>query len=121
MKCSHLAATACLAAMLGSAAVSAQAPPSMPPTTPPASAAAKAAELPMKPFWRLFEGQRSVPGVVLRSKLPPDSTKPDSARRFLCSTPVLPADAGLDRRIYLPPPGTKARFTIRTIQPVTCH
>jgi hypothetical protein len=117
MQCSHLVAAGCLVTMLGSGALSAQAPPVAPPTLAPAAAS----QLPMKPFLRLFEGQRSVPGVVRRSKLPSDSTKPDSARRFLCSTPVLPADEGLDRRIYLPRPDTKVRFTIRTIQPVTCR
>jgi hypothetical protein len=118
MQCSHLAAAACVVTLLGSTAVSAQAPPS----TPRTPAAREAAEQPMKPFWRLFERQRSEGGAPVRIALPPpsDFARPNSSRRFICSTPVLPADAGIDRRIHLPEADTKWRFTMPTIQPV-CH
>ena len=118
MQCSHLAAAACVVTLLGSTAVSAQTPPS----TPPTPAAREAAELPMKSFWRLFERQRSEVGPPVRIALPPppDFARPNSSRRFICSPPVLPADAGIDRQIHIPETGTTSRFTMRTIQPV-CH
>jgi len=48
----------------------------------------------------------------------PNTLRPNSARRFICNTPVLPADDSIDPRFDLRPPDTATRFTMRTVPPL---
>jgi hypothetical protein len=71
-----------------------------------------------KPFSRLFGEQVPAATVAPRFDMRPDVTRPSSARRFICSTPVLPADPALDPMFVVPPPMTITRFTMRIVPPL---
>jgi hypothetical protein len=107
MPCSRLAATTCLATLIGSTAMSAQAPPSQ----SPRRAAVETAQLPMKPFWRLFK-------QTIEDK--PLGPTPSLAPRQICGMKVWPADPQIDRRFEVPLRDTTTRFTILTV-PVLCR
>jgi hypothetical protein len=72
-----------------------------------------------KPFSRLFEQQTPLATVPPRVQIQRDF-RPNSARRFICTTPVLPADPTLDRRIVKAPADTTTQFTLRIVPP-TCR
>ena len=121
MHSSRLTATGCLVAFMGATALSAQAP--MPTPQPPAIV--EPDRLPMKPFSRLFDQQRSEAAAALRSRMrtdfgQQDFGRPNSSRRFFCTGLVLPGDPKIDPAIALPPPATATRFTMQVVQP-SCH
>jgi hypothetical protein len=121
MQCSRFAAAGCLVTLLGSGAVSAQTPA---PTPPAPGASSRATGLSFKPFGRLFEQRRSdaaAPfGPMVRPTFTrPNAVRPNSSRRFICTTPVLPADAAaIDPKFELPLPDTATRFTMRIVPPI---
>jgi hypothetical protein len=108
------AAIATAATVSAQTAPGAQAMPAMPELT---------AKLSEKPYSRLFEKQQlsdlerqlSQPAPALQLKM-----RPNSARRFICGMPVLPADSSLDPGIARPLADTATRFTMR-ILPMLCR
>jgi hypothetical protein len=129
MRQSNLVAATVLAAALAAAATaSAQARPDA--QTKPSSPTA-APGLSSKPYSQLFERQRSEASEALRATVRsnfklPDSARfkrPDSARRFICGTPVLPADSAIDPRFERPlrPFDATTRFSMRVVTPTACH
>jgi hypothetical protein len=114
MRRSSVAATTAMAAAIaGAVAVSAQGKPEAP--VKPA-AAQQVPSLSTKPYSRLFEQQRSEAAAALWSKM-----KPNSARRFICGTPVLPADSAIDPKFEMRPRDTTTRFSLRVVAPGQCH
>jgi hypothetical protein len=81
-----------------------------------------AAKLSEKPYSRLFDKQQlsdlerqlSQPAAALQLKM-----RPNSARRFICGMPVLPADSSLDPKFAVPLRDTTTRFTMRLV-PTPC-
>ena len=104
-----VAAAVLAAAIAGPATVAAQTPPGAPSTPathhPPPGLSAK-------PYSRLFDQQLAKASEALRSRM-----RPNSARRFICGTPVLPADSTIDPKFEKPLPDTTTRFTIRVVPP----
>ena len=122
MRQSNLVAATVLAAALAAAATaSAQARPDA--QTKPSSPTA-APGLSSKPYSQLFERQRSEASEALRATMRSNFKRPDSARRFICGTPVLPADSAIDPRFEwrpLRPHDATTRFSMRVVTPTTCH
>jgi hypothetical protein len=114
-----VAAAVLTVAVAGAATVSAQ--------TTPGSLARPATRqlapgLSDKPFARLFAQKKPLPTVRPRLEVRPDRpdfTRPNSARNFICSTPVLPADPTLDPGMEKAPADTTTQFTLRIVPP-TC-
>ena len=130
MQCSHLAAAGCFVALIGSAALSAQAP-SPTPRRPAADAPARLLLQPSTPIdpafeqrladqlrsmSRLFAQTEADGGTSLRQKAPTPSLAP----RQICGIKVLPADSSLDPKFESPLRDTKTQFAIRTV-PVLCR
>jgi hypothetical protein len=112
----RIVATAILtAAIAGAETLSAQTPSGTPPRSAPRQLAPGLSE---KPFSRLFDQQMSDTTAAARARMRENFTRPNSARRFICGTPVLPADPTIDRRSVIPPPATGTRFTMRVFPPV---
>jgi hypothetical protein len=120
----RLAAAGWIVTLLAPTAVSAQ-PPG--PGSPQAGGIGTGRE-PMKAFGRLFdprapEARAAVPLTPRRElthldALPP--AHPNSARRFICTMIVLPADSSLDPTFEKPILDRTTRFTMRIVQP-SCH
>ena len=120
MRQSHLVGASVLAAALAAATatVSAQAKPEAQ-TQPVAPQLAPG--LPAKPYLRLFEQQQSKAAAALRSQMRSSFMRPNSARRFICGTPVLPAESAVDPTFEMRPPATTTRFSMRFVAPGQCH
>ena len=101
------AATAVAAAIAGAVTVAAQ--PSPQAQAKPA-APRLAPELSTKPYSRLF-GQPQI-STTARSDV-----RPNSARRFICTMPILPADSALDPKFETPLHDTTTRFSMRVVEP----
>jgi hypothetical protein len=117
MRRSHIVAATILAAALVTAATaSAQARLEAPvkPATPQF-----APGLSSKPYSRLFDQRLSQARSALQFQM--RSMTPNSARRFICSTPVLPADSALDPKFEMRPRDTTTRFSMRVVAPGQCH
>ena len=115
MPCSRLAAAGCLVMLLGPTAGSAQAQGPPPP-------AVGTDRQPMKALWRLFDQHLSEPAAALQPRLRPDSLRldpprPDSARRFICSIVVLPAEPRIDPTFEQPLRDRTTRFTLLVASP----
>jgi hypothetical protein len=100
------------AALAGATTVSAQSAPGAP--TRPA-APQLAPRLSSKPYARLFDQHLSGATAAVRSM-----TRPDSARRFICSMPVLPSDAAIDPT-FERQPDTTTHFSMRMVPPPVCR
>lgn len=111
-----VAATVLAAALAAGATASAQARPEAQakPATPQL-----APGLPTKPYSRLFDQQLSEARAALQLQM--RSITPNSARRFICGTPVLPADSAIDPRFEMRPRDTTTRFSMRVVAPGQCH
>ena len=112
-----VAATVLAAALAAASTAAAQAGPdaqtkSLTPRLAPA--------VPTKPYSRLFDQQRSEATAALRSK-GPTFTRPNSARRFICGTALLPADSAIDPKFEIRPRDTTTRFSMRVVTPSTCR
>ncbi len=113
-----LAGTLLAAALAGAATTSAQARPdaqAKPATTQPAPG------LFAKPYSRLFEQQRAEASEALRSTIRSNFMRPNSARNFICSTIVLPADSSVDPKFEKAPADKTTRFSMRVVAPGQCH
>ena len=130
MQCSHLAVAGCLATLIGSAALSAQAP-SPTPQRPAADEPARLLLQPSTPIDPAFEQRladqlRSMSrllaltepygGTALRQKAPTPSLAP----RQICGIQVLPPDSSIDPKFESPLRDTKTQFAIRTV-PLLCR
>ena len=123
MSWSRLAAAAWLVSLVGPTAVSAPAPG---PGAAPAGTLGAGRE-PMKAFGRLFDSRSSDAldavqrKLRLRSESPPLDpfrfARPNSARRFICTMIVLPADPSLDPTFEKPITDRTTRFTLRVVPP----
>ena len=113
MRQSNLVAATVLAAALAAAATaSAQAKPE---AQPKPSTPQLAPGLSSKPYSRLFDQQLSQARAALMR-----SITPNSARRFICTMPVLPSDATIDPKFEMGPRDTTTRFSIRVVSPTAC-
>jgi len=110
---SHVVATSCAIAFVCSVTLSAQGSPQAPMKAP---APAVAPALSAKPYSKLFAQQLSQVSAAFRLNV-----RPNSARRFICSTPVLPADSAIDPRLEMRPRDTTTRFPMRVVSPSTCY
>ena len=117
MRQSNVVTAAVLAATLAAAATAsaqatpgAQAKPASPPLAPGLSS---------KPYSRLFDQQLSEARKALQEKI--QSVRPNSARRFICGTPVLPADSTIDPKFEKAPADKTTRFSMRVVPPSACH
>ena len=108
---SHVVATGCAIAFVCSVTLSAQGSPQAPMKAP-----AVAPALSAKPYSKLFAQQLSQVSAAFRLNV-----RPNSARRFICSTPVLPADSAIDPRFEMRPRDTTTRFPMRVVSPSTCY
>jgi hypothetical protein len=130
VQCSHLAAAGCLATLIGSAALSAQAPsptPQRPATDEPARLVLRPSP-PIDPAFeqRLADQLRSMSrllsqtegdwGTAVRQKAPTPSLAP----RQICGIKVLPPDSSIDPKFEVPLRDTKTQFAIRTV-PLLCR
>lgn len=107
-----IVAAAVLAAAIASpATVAAQTPPGAAATATPQLTPGLSA----RPYSRLFDQQLAKASEALRGTM-----RPNSARRFICGMPVLPADPTIDPRFEKPIPDTTTRFSMRIITP-TCR
>jgi hypothetical protein len=113
MRQSHIVAAVVFATLAAAGTASAQTRPdaqSNPAATQPAPA------LSSKPYLRLFDQQlRHVSTATRRIEV-----RPDSARRFMCTMPILPADSALDPK-FETPLHTTTRFSMRVVDPGDCH
>ena len=104
------AATAIAAAIAAAGTVSAQTGPE-PQTTPVAPQGVQG--LSTKPYSRLFDERlRHLSTTPSRIEM-----RPNSARRFMCTMPILPADSALDPKFETPLHDTTTRFSMRVVEP----
>ena len=116
MRQSDVVAASIMAAALAAAATaSAQAKPE---AQPKPSTPQLAPGLSSKPYSRLFDQQLSQARAALQLQM--RSITPNSARRFICTMPVLPSDATIDPKFEMGPRDTTTRFSIRVVSPTAC-
>ena len=103
------AATAIAAAIAAAGTVSAQTGPEPQTTVAPQGVQG----LSTKPYSRLFDERlrhlSTTPGRI--------EMRPNSARRFMCTMPILPADSALDPKFETPLHDTTTRFSMRVVEP----
>jgi hypothetical protein len=130
MQCSHLAVAGCLATLIGSAALSAQAPSPAPqrpaadeparlllqPSTPIDPAFQQRLANQLRSISRLFAQTEPDGGAALRLKAPTPSLAP----RQICGIQVLPPDSSIDPKFESPLRDTKTQFATRTV-PLLCR
>jgi hypothetical protein len=116
MRQSHIVAATVFATLAATAIVSAQTKPED--QSKPA-AAQPAPELSSKPYSRLFNQQLSEARAALQLQM--RSIAPNSARRFICSMPVLPGDSTIDPKFETPPHDTTTQFSMRVVPPGQCQ
>jgi hypothetical protein len=116
MRQAHIVAATVFATLAATATLSAQTKPEA--QSKPA-AAQPAATLSSKPYSRLFDQQLSKARTALQLQM--KSIMPNSARRFICGTPVLPADSALDPKFEMRPRDTTTRFSMRVVAPGQCQ
>ena len=106
------AATAVAAAIAGAVTVSAQPSPQAQAKPAPPQLAP---ELSAKPYSRLF--RLPLPEIsATRSDV-----RPNSARRFICSMPVLPANSAIDPKFETQLHDATTRFSMRVVAPEQCQ
>src|SRR5687768_11098149 len=111
-----VAATVLAAALAVASTASAQAKPEVQAKPAPPQLAPG---LSSKPYSRLFDQQLSEARAALHLKM--RSIAPDSARRFICGTPLLPADSAIDPKFEKAPADKTTRFSMRVVSPSVCH
>jgi len=104
---SNVFAATVLATAIAAVTVSAQPSPQAQATP---AAPQLAPELSTKPYSRLFR-QPEI-STTRRSYM-----RPNSARRFMCTMPILPADPALDPKFETPLHDTTTRFWMRVVEP----
>ena len=110
-----VASTLLAAALAAAATVAAQTRPG---AQPKPAIPELAPGLSSKPYSRLFNQQLSEATAALRAKV--ESLGPNSARRFICTMPVLPSDSTIDPKFEMGPRDTTTRFSIRVVSPSVC-
>ena len=106
-------ATVMAASIAGAVTVSAQ--PSPRAQVKPA-APQLAPELSTKPYSRLFDQH-----LFKVSATPRSEVLPNSARRFICAMPMLPADSAIDPRFEMRPRDTTTQFSMRVMPAGQCQ
>ncbi len=106
-------ATVMAASIAGAVTVSAQPSPRAQVKPAPSQLAPG---LSSKPYSRLFEQQ--LPEI---STAPRSEVLPNSARRFICAMPMLPADSAIDPRFEMRPRDTTTQFSMRVVPAVQCQ
>ena len=78
--------------------------------------------LPAKSYLRLFE-QAAVRGrsAALRATMRSNFMRPNSARRFICGTHLLPADSSINPTFEKAPADKSTRFSMRIVTPSVCR
>jgi len=113
MRPAQIVAATALATLAAASAAPAQTTPerqSKPAAVQPATA------LSAKPYSRLFTQKLPGAGAALRS-----TTRPNSARNFLCVTPVLPTDPSIDPQFEMRPRDNTTRFSMRIVPLPACR
>jgi hypothetical protein len=113
MRPSQIVAATALATLAAASSVPAQTTPERP--SKPAAVQPGPA-LSAKPYSRLFAQTLPGAGAALRS-----TTLPNSARNFLCVTPVLPTDPSIDPTFEMRPPDRTTRFSMRIVPLPACR
>jgi hypothetical protein len=114
MRQSHVVVATVFATLAATAAVPAQTKPEA--QSKPA-AAQPAPALSSKPYSRLFDEQ--LPHVSTTTRR--IEVRPNSARRFICAMPILPADSAIDPRFEMRPHDTTTQFSMHVVAPGQCQ
>ena len=114
-----VAATVLAAALAVASTASAQAGPDA--QTKSADAAARARGCRRNPTRGSSTSSWSDATAALRSKMRPTFTRPNSARRFICGTALLPADSAIDPKFEKARADKTTRFSMRVVSPSVCR